>query len=155
MISKMTKYDFVLYAGQSEDFIERLRELGLVDITTTGWEPQEDDRQLITDIESRLKAKDSLEAFRAGESFVAEAEKTTNVFEKYTATMQQIAEEISPLRSRRFSSGWRERSPQGVYWLIRLNRKLPLGSRSVSVSMTPLVLVGLLGRIKWRTRRPR
>ena len=92
MISKMTKYDFVLYAGQSEDFIERLRELGLVDITTTGWEPQEDDRQLLTDIESRLKAKDALEAFRAGESFVAEAEKTTNVFEKYTATMQQIAE---------------------------------------------------------------
>ncbi len=92
MISKMTKYDFVLYAGQSEDFIERLRELGLVDITTTGWEPQEDDRQLLTDIESRIKAKDALEAFRAGESFVAEAEKTTNVFEKYTATMQQIAE---------------------------------------------------------------
>ena len=25
MISKMTKYDFVLYSGQSEDFIERLR----------------------------------------------------------------------------------------------------------------------------------
>ena len=92
MISKMTKYDFVLYAGQSEDFIEHLRELGLVDITTTGWEPQEDDRQLLTDIESRIKAKDALEAFRAGESFVAEAEKTTNVFEKYTATMQQIAE---------------------------------------------------------------
>ena len=61
MISKMTKYDFVLYAGQSEDFIERLRELGLVDITTTGWEAQEDDRQLISDIESRLKAKDALD----------------------------------------------------------------------------------------------
>ena len=92
MISKMTKYDFVLYAGQSEDFIERLRELGLVDITTTGWEPQEDDRQLITDIEARLKAKDALEAFRASESFIAEAAKTTRVFETYTAAMQQIAE---------------------------------------------------------------
>ena len=92
MISKMTKYDFVLYAGQSEDFIERLRELGLVDITTTGWEPQEDDRQLITDIEARLKAKDALEAFRASESFIAEAQKTTRVFETYTAAMQQIAE---------------------------------------------------------------
>ena len=56
MISKMTKYDFVLYAGQSEDFIEHLRELGLVDITTTGWEPQEEDRQLLTDIEARMKA---------------------------------------------------------------------------------------------------
>ena len=42
MIGKMSKYDFVLYAAQSEDFIERLRELGLVDITTTGWEPSEE-----------------------------------------------------------------------------------------------------------------
>ena len=46
MIAKMAKYDFVLYAAQSEDFIEKLRELGLVDITTTGWEPSEEDRQL-------------------------------------------------------------------------------------------------------------
>ena len=34
MIAKMSKYDFVLYAAQSEDFIEKLRGLGLVDITT-------------------------------------------------------------------------------------------------------------------------
>ena len=39
MIAKMSKYDFVLYAAQSGDFIGRLRELGLVDITTKGWEP--------------------------------------------------------------------------------------------------------------------
>lgn len=35
MIAKMSKYAFVLYAAQSDDFIGRLRELGLVDITTT------------------------------------------------------------------------------------------------------------------------
>ncbi len=92
MISKMTKYDFVLYAGQSEDFIERLRELGLVDITTTGWEPQEEDRQLLVDIEARQKAKEALEAFREGENFVESAGTTTNVFEKYSAASQQIAE---------------------------------------------------------------
>ena len=38
MIARMSKYNFVLYAAQSEDFIEKLRGLGLVDITTTGWE---------------------------------------------------------------------------------------------------------------------
>ena len=92
MISKMTKYDFVLYAGQSEDFIEHLRELGLVDITTTGWEPQENDRQLISDIESRLKAKEALEAFRSSENFIESAGTTTNVFEKYTSASQKIAE---------------------------------------------------------------
>ena len=51
MIVKMSRYDFVLLATQSDDFIARLRELGLVDITTTGWEPQEKDRQLVVDIE--------------------------------------------------------------------------------------------------------
>ena len=56
MIAKMAKYDFVLYAAQSEDFIEKLRELGLVDITTTGWEPSEEDRQLLLDIEGHTKA---------------------------------------------------------------------------------------------------
>lgn len=38
MIVKMSRYDFVLFAAQSDDFIARLRELGLVDITTTGWD---------------------------------------------------------------------------------------------------------------------
>ena len=48
MIARMSKYDFILYAGQSDDFIERLRELGLVDVTCRGWEPSEGDRQLVT-----------------------------------------------------------------------------------------------------------
>lgn len=60
MIARMSKYDFVLYAAQSEDFIARLRELGLVDITTTGWEPTEEDRQLLLDIEAIGKAREVL-----------------------------------------------------------------------------------------------
>ncbi len=56
MIARMSKYNFVLYRAQSEDFIERLRELGLVDITTTGWEPQEQERQLMLQIEGYGKA---------------------------------------------------------------------------------------------------
>ena len=56
MIAKMSKYDFVLYRAQSEDFIERLRELGLVDITTKGWEPKEEERQLLLTVEGYGKA---------------------------------------------------------------------------------------------------
>lgn len=67
MIAKMAKYDFVLYAAQSEDFIEKLRELGLVDITTTGWEPSEEDRQLLLDIEGHAKAFEFLRNFRTEE----------------------------------------------------------------------------------------
>ena len=60
MIAKMSKYAFVLYAAQSDDFIGRLRELGLVDITTTGWEPSEEDRQLMLDIEGCTRAAEFL-----------------------------------------------------------------------------------------------
>ena len=56
MIARMSKYDLVLYAGQSSDFIEKLRGLGLVDITTTGWEPSDEDRQLLLSIDNHHKA---------------------------------------------------------------------------------------------------
>ena len=65
MIAKMSKYAFVLYAAQSDDFIGRLRELGLVDITTTGWEPSEEDRQLMLDIEGCARAAEFLKTCRA------------------------------------------------------------------------------------------
>ncbi len=67
MIARMSKYDFVLFAAQSADFVDRLRDLGLVDITTAGWEPSEEDRQLLLDIEAGTKALDFLKAW-AGES---------------------------------------------------------------------------------------
>lgn len=95
MIAKMAKYDFVLYAAQSEDFIEKLRELGLVDITTTGWEPSEEDRQLLLDIEGTAKASEFLRTWRAdeahaalvGEPFATGAE----AYERYVAAQREAA----------------------------------------------------------------
>ena len=74
MIARMSKYNFVLYAAQSEDFIEKLRGLGLVDITTTGWEPSEEDRQLLLDIEGHAKAAEFLNTLRAEGRCKADAE---------------------------------------------------------------------------------
>ena len=65
MIARMSRYDFVLHAAQSEDFIERLRELGLVDITVSGWEPSEEDRQLLLDIEGTARAAEFLRGWSA------------------------------------------------------------------------------------------
>ena len=70
MIARMSKYDLVLYAGQSSDFIEKLRGLGLVDITTTGWEPSDEDRQLLLSIDNHHKAVDALTRFLEDERFV-------------------------------------------------------------------------------------
>ena len=73
MISKMIRYDIVLYAGEQERFVETLRELGLVDITTTGWEPSEDDRAVLVEIEARTKAIEFLSSFAKSKVFNANA----------------------------------------------------------------------------------
>lgn len=95
MIAKMSKYNFVLYAAQSEDFIEKLRGLGLVDITTTGWEPSEEDRQLLLDIEGHTKAAEFLKNFRAGEGrFDAKAKAFASgeeAYEHYVAAQRETA----------------------------------------------------------------
>ena len=95
MIAKMSKYNFVLYAAQSEDFIEKLRGLGLVDITTTGWEPSEEDRQLLLDIEGHTKAAEFLKNFRAGEGrFDAKAKAFASgeeAYEHYVAAQREAA----------------------------------------------------------------
>ncbi len=85
MIVRMSRYDFVLFAAQSDDFIARLRELGLVDITTAGWEPAEADRQLLTDIDHYRKAVDALRAFAGSERMTAGAVPYASGAEAYGA----------------------------------------------------------------------
>lgn len=95
MIAPMMKYDFVLFAAQSEDFIDRLRELGLVDITATGWEPSEAERQLMLDIEGHAKAIDFIREYRKDEAHAdlkAEPFATpAEAYEHYLAAQQQAA----------------------------------------------------------------
>ena len=74
MISKMIRYDILLHAKEQERFVNELRELGLVDITTTGWEPSEADRALLLEIESYNRAIEALGEFAKGEEFKADAE---------------------------------------------------------------------------------
>ena len=93
MIVKMMKYNIVLFSAERERFIERLRELGMVDITTSGWEPTEADRELVSAIESRTKAIAALEQFAAGEDYNAGAVKLEKgkVFESYLSAQAAIA----------------------------------------------------------------
>jgi V/A-type H+-transporting ATPase subunit I len=89
----MMKYNIVLFSAERERFVERLRELGMVDITTSGWEPTENDRELITAIDSRVKTLEALEAFAAGEEYVAGAAALASgkVYESYLAAQSAIA----------------------------------------------------------------
>lgn len=104
MISKMIRYDIVLYAEEQERFVETLRELGLVDITTTGWEPTEGDRAILLEIEARSKATEFLSSFSSSENFNKDAlpyATGEEAYECYAAARderQQLQQEIARLR---------------------------------------------------------
>lgn len=129
MIVKMSRYDFVLLAAQSEDFVARLRELGLVDITTTGWEPREQDRQLVSDIERCTKAIEQLKDFVESDDMQLEAKPYPTgeeAFDAYVdlsqrkaallgeiARLEKMSEELEPWGE--FSAEVRDRlTAQGV-----------------------------------------
>ena len=56
MIVRMNKYTLVLYHKAQEEFLAKLQELGVVDITTAGWEPNEEERALLVEIEGHKAA---------------------------------------------------------------------------------------------------
>ena len=103
MISKMIRYDIVLYADEQQRFIEELRGLGLVDITTTGWEPSEGDRALLLEIEARVKAREFLSTFMSGETFSQDAMAYATGEEAYECYVsarerrQQLQQEVARL----------------------------------------------------------
>ena len=110
MIAKMSKYDFVLYAGQSDDFIERLRELGLVDITVKGWEAGDSERHLVSELDAHIKAADALRQFRSGDEYTAAQPfaEGDDVFGIYTRTAQKIAEANAEIaRLAKIADDWR------------------------------------------------
>ncbi|MDR0955441.1 MAG: hypothetical protein LBM20_08740, partial [Rikenellaceae bacterium] len=67
MIVPMIKYSFVLFYKDYEAFLAQLQELGLVDITVSGWEPSEDERRLMTEIDQQRKAMKTLAELRKNE----------------------------------------------------------------------------------------
>ncbi|MFI3333564.1 MAG: V-type ATPase 116kDa subunit family protein [Rikenellaceae bacterium] len=103
MIAKMSKYDFVLYSREYQEFIDRVRSLGLIDITTTGWESSDAERDIILEIEARAKAEAALTAFAASEDYLdsVEAASAEEVYALYLTTqssLSQLQGEIASLR---------------------------------------------------------
>ncbi|MCD8171902.1 MAG: V-type ATP synthase subunit I [Alistipes sp.] len=67
MIVRMIKYDLVLFAGQKNDFLQKLQDLGLVDITVRGREPDEKERELMVSIDRHRAAVSRLRAMAGDE----------------------------------------------------------------------------------------
>ena len=120
MIVPMIKYDFVLHYGCYENFLEQLQELGLVDITTTGWEPSEDDRRLLAQIEqhrqaaNRFKDLTARKDFTPGEPFASGKEafvhyqEAVREIESLTARIARLHKEADEL------AVWGEFSPEKI-----------------------------------------
>lgn len=92
MIVKMIKYSLVLYHRSYNHFLEQLREAGVVDITTTGWEPSDEQRGLINKIERHNIAVTKLEAIRESSGFVEQESFICGkeVFDQYMTATSQI-----------------------------------------------------------------
>ena len=89
MIVRMMKYDIILFAQERDRFIESLRESGMVDITTSGWEPTEADRNLLLDIEARTKALAAIDALSEDATTTVKVD-ADKAFEAYTAAQSAI-----------------------------------------------------------------
>ena len=106
MITPMMKYSLVLYHREYQTFLEELQELGLVDVTTSLWEPSADDRALMAEIEEYRHGAAELGKLEAGakakksygsvdEAFTAYSEaagRTATLGAKLAKTEKEIAE---------------------------------------------------------------
>lgn len=63
MIVPMTRYDFLLYHADVESFMEHLLDLGVVDITHSGWQANPQQRELIAQADQYRTSSHELEAF--------------------------------------------------------------------------------------------
>jgi V/A-type H+-transporting ATPase subunit I len=71
MIVKMTKYTLVVVAALRDRFLARLQELGMVDVTSSGWEPSDEDRATMALIDQHRAAAEYLRTLAADKDFVA------------------------------------------------------------------------------------
>ena len=100
MISKMIRYDIVLHVGEQENFINQLREVGLVDITTTGWEPSDIDRKCLVKIDAYNKAIEQLAQFKESEDYVSDVEPFASgeeAFDGYVKAQERRAELLAKI----------------------------------------------------------
>ena len=79
MITKMTKYSFVLLTGEKEGFLEQLQELGVVDISRSVKPVDQDSSEMLAKITKAKKTLEYLESVNYSKDADAEAIAKTTV----------------------------------------------------------------------------
>lgn len=100
MIVKMNKYTLVLYHKAQEEFLARLQELGVVDITTSGWEPNEREREVLGEIEAHKAASESFSAMKklpkyAGAKPFESGEEAYENYQRASAAIESLGSQIA------------------------------------------------------------
>ena len=120
MIVKMNKYTLVLYHKAQEEFLQRLQELGVVDITTTGWEPNESERVLLAEIEAHKEAAETFSALSKKEGFVkgepyATGEEAYEHYREASAKIESLTNQIAKAtKEAEELAVWGEFSPEAI-----------------------------------------
>lgn len=100
MIVKMNKYTLVLYHKAQAEFLQRLQSLGVVDVTTSGWEPNEHDRDVLSGIEAHKSALENLAQLKknplyaAGEPF-ASGDEAYEQYQRAAAHIESLTAQIA------------------------------------------------------------
>ncbi|MCC8035597.1 MAG: V-type ATP synthase subunit I [Rikenellaceae bacterium] len=130
MIVRMKKYDFVVLAAQKNDFLNRLQDLGLVDINVRKWEPDEKQRELLISIERHRTAVTRLKEMKDDEG-VKTAVPYCNGEEAYRAYLAAYTQEdiltariAQDRKDAEYLEKWGEFSPEKVEELERQGIKL-------------------------------
>lgn len=120
MIVKMSKYTFVLYHKRQEEFLAALQEMGLVDITTVGWEPTDEDRAILAELEKYSAARNhfkelgQIEEFESGIAF-EDSEEAFEQYKKAVAEMDVLRSKMEKMHKEADELAiWGEFSPETV-----------------------------------------
>ncbi|WP_297626073.1 V-type ATPase 116kDa subunit family protein [uncultured Rikenella sp.] len=92
MIERMTRFNVVLYHGDVESFMERLRELGVADVTLSDWEPSPEQRERMARAERYKNAYMRLGAVKRGR-----AEKDAEEEKRDVAPFDTVEEAVEAL----------------------------------------------------------
>ena len=94
MIVPMMKYSLIMHHSDYEGFLGRLQELGLVDITVSGWSPTLEQVRMLQTIERYSAVNQELNALAKNNdlSSIAPMSDGREVFKKYNSAVAEIAE---------------------------------------------------------------
>lgn len=94
MIEKMTKYSFILLSGKTEEFLRRLQELGLVDITRSSKPVDERSAALLSMTNELKKTASKLESLDYSQDPDLEKSRPRSMRTPSTTTLWRVSRNI-------------------------------------------------------------